>query len=625
MKFRSDIEGLRAVAIIPVVLYHTNASLVPGGYVGVDVFFVVSGFLISRIILEDVTRGSFSYLTFYRRRIRRIFPALFFMLLVVSAAAFIILPPAALIEYGQTLVATAFFVSNMEFYRLSGYFGGAAELKPLLHTWSLAVEEQFYIFFPIVLLATRRWLSSRFGIVIVACAITSFFFCGWLEMRHPNAAFYFGPSRAFELMVGAVLALDQLPKLTNRFSQEIVGTAGLGAIMISAFGFDHTTSFPVPGALPPCIGAAAIIYSGQTAETAMANFLSLRPIRFFGSISYSLYLWHWPLLSLARNYFLNPLTPFQTSCAVALAIAMAVFSRQLIENPFLSEERRTKSIFGPAGAVTIGVAAFGVVLFLGAGIPERFSPYALRLFGYSGDFNQRRSECHDEPNHVIPYDRNCYFGTSRARAVVAVWGDSQGAELSVALGDAVAPALSVMEITSSGCPPAVGFNSAEMPTCAAHNQETVINLVHDGRIRDVLLIARYSAYDQSGKWPSFKRGFEKAISELSASGKRILVIYPVPGFPRSVPETIGMMVSRGLPPGSYKLDLASYRAENAAAIEELNAVTAKFHVRGVGTQNILCGKQYCSTYDGRDVLYFDDSHMSVSGARKLAAAIKPLL
>jgi peptidoglycan/LPS O-acetylase OafA/YrhL len=624
VKFRSDIEGLRAVAIVPVVLYRASSGLVPGGYIGVDVFFVISGFLISKIILDGVDNGTFSYRSFYERRIRRIFPALFFMLAGVSLASLFILSPGSLKEFGVTLAATALFVSNMEFPRLSGYFGGAAELKPLLHTWSLAVEEQFYIFFPAVLVATKRWLRSRFLAVILACGAISFLTSVWLVMRHPATAFYFGHSRAFELMMGAALALDALPQL-SRMSREIVAGAGLCMIAVGAFAFDRATPFPGINAVLPCLGAAAVVYAGQSGQSAMAALLSLPPIRFVGAISYSLYLWHWPILSLARNYYLIALTPFQTFCAVLLAVVMAVISWRFVERPFLAGERPRRSIFVRAGAVMAAALALSAILIPSEGLPARFSPESQRLFLYSDDVNPRRGQCNGDDRRSIPYAKNCYFGAAAAHDVVAVWGDSHGMNLSVALGEIVGPGRSVMEITATWCPPALDFDRVGKFNCDAHNRETITNLLADPHVRTVVLVARYGAYSRSIVWPNFKTGFEKAISELVASRKHVIVVYPVPVYPHTVPDAVGMMVARGIPPESYVLALSKYREENSVAIVELDAVTAKFHLSRVATEGVFCRQQYCFAYDGHDVLYMDDNHLSVSGARKLAAAIKPLL
>ena len=205
-EFRADIQGLRAIAVIAVVLYHADGGLLPGGFVGVDIFFVISGFLISGILMNELDRGVYSLAGFYRRRVRRLFPALYVMLAVVLAGGSILLPPGALRELGHTAVTTVFFVSNFDFLKLSEYFAGNSQLKPLLHTWSLAVEEQFYIFFPPFLaLLWWRW-RKHFRLIILMVAVISLAVSAWAVRRHPSAAFYLAPSRVFELLIGVLVA-----------------------------------------------------------------------------------------------------------------------------------------------------------------------------------------------------------------------------------------------------------------------------------------------------------------------------------------------------------------------------------------------------------------------------------
>ncbi len=625
MKFRSDIEGLRALAVIPVVLYHANNKWVPGGYIGVDVFFVISGFLISKIILDGVMDGTFSFRSFYRRRIGRIFPALFLMLGVTSLAALVVLSPAALTEFGVTLRSTALFVSNIEFNRLSGYFGGDAELKPLLHTWSLAVEEQFYIFFPVLLLGTKRWFRGKYLIVIVVCFLVSLLMSVLLVARHPQAAFYLGPPRAFELLIGALIALDALPKNLNPMARDFIGGLGMALIAISAFMFNQATTFPGVNALLPCLGAAAIIYAGQCGQSIVGRCLSLPALRFIGAISYSLYLWHWPVLVIARNYFLADLTQIQSVCCVLCALGLSIVSWRYVEQPFRARANSDKPIFFVAGATMTAALVFAAAISLTNGFPNRFSAEALRMFRYGDDFNHRRPQCHGGPDNNIAYADNCLFGPSGNRHVVAVWGDSYGAELAVALEEVIGTGFSVMEVTSSACPPALGFKTKDRPKCAAHNYDAVVGLTHDERVDVVILVAKYGHYVEPGLWPVFERGFEEAISTLVASGKRVIVIYPLPVYPRPVPDTLGMMVARGQQPESYQLPASKYREENGIAIAELNSLTEKYRLQRVLTEDLFCSKSACSPYEGGEVLYWDDTHLSVSGAKKLAVAIKALL
>jgi hypothetical protein len=392
---------------------------------------------------------------------------------------------------------------------------------------------------------------------------------------------------------------------------------------VSVLAFDQTTLFPGPNALLPCLGAAGIIYAGQSGTSATAKFLSLPAMRFIGAISYSLYLWHWPVLSLMKTYNIGEVTPIQTACAVLVAFVMAVISWRLVEQPFRAGVRRDKPVFRTAAAVMAGALALSAAMIVNSGLPQRFPLASQRLFRYSRDSNPRLMQCVDGLAGDISYAGNCRFGAAGARNIVAVWGDSHGSELSVALGEAVVPDHSVMQITSSACPPALDFSTPARPKCAAHNRDTLANLVRDERVHTVVIIAHYGGY--IGKGSKFRMGFERAIAALVAAHKQVVIVYPVPQFPYPVPDALGMMVARGIPVEDFHIPLSEYRQQNAVAIAELDAMTAKYGLPRVETQEIFCDRLICKAYDGRDVLYWDDNHVSISGARKLAALVKPLL
>ncbi len=295
-KYRPDIDGLRAVAVIPVVLFHTGLEFFSGGFVGVDIFFVISGYLISNIILNDISKNKFSILTFYERRIRRIFPALFVVLLLTLCAAMLILLPKELKYFGKELFAATFFYSNYQYMFSLGYAAPAAETKPLLHLWSLAVEEQFYIIFPVYLYLASRFSRNWLGVVTAALTLLSLAYGVMLVASNPEPAFFSTPARAWELMLGAMLAIFPRKTLAPQGVAELLTAAGLGAIVYAIFFYSSVTPFPGAAALAPCVGAALIIYVGESNPSYAGRLLSTGWFRYPGLISYSLYLWHWPML-----------------------------------------------------------------------------------------------------------------------------------------------------------------------------------------------------------------------------------------------------------------------------------------------------------------------------------------
>ena len=307
-KYRPDIDGLRAVAVLPVVLYHAGYKAFSGGFVGVDIFFVISGFLITSILTEDIQRGGFSLASFYERRLRRIFPPLFVMAACCLVVAFVLYPPDHLLRFGKSLIAMTFFVSNLFFWREApggGYFaetGRSFDTDALLHTWSLSVEEQFYVFFPWALYALHRWARHREFAVLSAAIVFSFALSAWGLERAPAATFYLLTTRSWELLLGAVAAKWILRFPETRWLRETLSIIGVGLIAYAVFCFTKDTPFPGPNAIFPCVGAFLIIFAGMGGPSSVGAVLSTRPAVSIGVISYSLYLWHWPLIAFLKYF-----------------------------------------------------------------------------------------------------------------------------------------------------------------------------------------------------------------------------------------------------------------------------------------------------------------------------------
>ena len=286
--YRRDIDGLRAIAVLAVVFHHLSAPLVPGGYVGVDVFFVISGYLITSIISREMAEGRFTFTGFYERRARRIFPALFAMLAVTLAAGYFLLLPSDMVATLRGALGTLFFASNVVFWRdmAAGYFAATdAALNPLLHTWSLAVEEQFYVFFPILLLLCYRYARRHIVWVLIVGAAVSLGSAALLVKNKSVAVFFLSPFRAWELLAGSLLAFNAVPLLRSRALRELIAAAGFAAIVVACFLFDSKTTFPGLTALVPVLGAVAIIHAGASGSSFVGNLLQLRPMVCVGLIS----------------------------------------------------------------------------------------------------------------------------------------------------------------------------------------------------------------------------------------------------------------------------------------------------------------------------------------------------
>jgi peptidoglycan/LPS O-acetylase OafA/YrhL len=613
-EFRPDIQGLRAVAIVPVVAYHAFGGLVPGGFVGVDVFFVISGFLITRILVREIEAGSFSVAAFYARRVRRLFPALFAMLAATLVAGLALLPPEPLAALGTSTAWTAIFAANFHQERTLGYFAEAAELQPLLHTWSLGVEEQFYITFPLFLAAVHRFFPRRLRLAVWMGVLGSLAWSVRLVMVDPDGAFYLPQSRAFELGIGALLALGAVPTLARASARvrDALSLTGIGMIVAAFVAIDARTPYPGLAALLPCLGTALVIHAGDGRETAAARLLRLAPLQYVGAVSYSLYLWHWPVLVFTRYVVLDELDAAGLAAALAIAFGLASLSYHWIERPVLGWRAGSMRVFAGGVALVLAVGLVGLAVARSDGLPQRFDARSLDAFAAAGDFSRARDACHFDGSPAN-YARSCVFGAPGAPATVAVWADSFGAELSVALGERLTrEGRAVRQLTASSCPPALGYNRWNRPLCARHNRAMLDALVADPAIETVVLFADYGGYGDDR--PRVIAGLREAALALHAAGKRIVLVYPLPTPRFDVPKASGLIAWRGGDPQAW-----GARAPDPAALateRSLDALARAVDGEAVRPAVALCANGFCRTTgpDGA-ALYFDDRHLSLSGAR----------
>jgi peptidoglycan/LPS O-acetylase OafA/YrhL len=351
LKYRAEIDGLRALAVVPVILFHAGFELFSGGFVGVDVFFVISGYLITTILIEDMENNRFSLLNFYERRARRILPALFFVMLVCIPFAWMWMLPNQMKDFSQSLVAVSLFASNILFWRESGYFDAAAEEKPLLHTWSLAVEEQYYIFFPIFLILAWRFGKNRVFWMIVVMASASLLLSEWGWRNKPTANFYLAPTRAWELFAGSIAAF--IVQKNGVQKNNFLALLGLAGIVFSIFFYDESTPFPSVYALVPVIGVVLLVLYAER-ETLAAKLLSTKAFVGIGLISYSAYLWHQPLFAFSRIKLLQEPSSMLMSVLALCSLLLAYFSWKFIETPFRKRGAVTRNkvfIFSALGLV----------------------------------------------------------------------------------------------------------------------------------------------------------------------------------------------------------------------------------------------------------------------------------
>jgi peptidoglycan/LPS O-acetylase OafA/YrhL len=637
MKHRPDIDGLRAVAVIPVVLFHAGVLYFGGGYIGVDVFFVISGFLITGILLEDIRKERFSIASFYERRARRILPALFIVLLFASVAAYKLLMPNEARDYGRSLIATLFFVSNVAFSREMGYFDGPAELKPLLHTWSLAVEEQFYILYPLFLFLITRFFRKKYATAIGSVLVVSFAYSVWRVHTEPSTSFYLATTRAWELLIGGLLAIQSIPRLRHKFAANSVGFAGLGLIAYGVFAFSAATPFPGARAIFPCLGAALIIYSGMEVQTLVAKVLSLKPMVFVGLISYSLYLWHWVIIVYTKQYLDHSLTGRESLVVIAASFVFSSLAWKYVENPFRGRGAigtRT-SIFAGAAAVAMLFAVFGLAALKTQGFPSRLPSEARALIDGRQDFWSRRDAC----DHKI-----CTVGASGMPESFILWGDSHAGALApmferLALSNKIAGAIAF----HSGCAPLLNLKryGAGAVDCTAFG-DSVIEYIKSHNIRTVFLHGRWGLYAESRRqeeglplyltpdlrpeenYPAFRQLVDSTLQRLHSMDVSVIVIASVPEVGTDVPTALARDEMAGKP-----LEIALLRDDfmkrQGRAFEALHDAAEKYSAQIVYPHQLLCANSQCSVLEGHNPLYCDNDHLSVHGAMYLMPLFESLV
>ncbi|MDH5229689.1 MAG: acyltransferase [Gammaproteobacteria bacterium] len=361
MQYRREIDGLRAIAVLPVILFHAGFEIFSGGYIGVDVFFVISGYLITTIILQEQDSGKFSIARFYDRRARRILPALFVVMIVCIPFAWTLMLPSQFKAFSESLVAVIIFVSNILFWQQSGYFAAAAEEKPLLHTWSLAVEEQYYVFFPIFILLFWRMGKSNLMYLIIVITAISFSLAEYASRFHPNANFFITPTRAWELLVGSLAAFILFKKTIKPNS--IFSSLGVLLIIISIFVYDDGAPWPSMYSLAPVLGTMLIIlYTGK--NSLAYKMLSMRFFVGIGLISYSAYLWHQPLFAFARIQSVGEPSQFLMGTLAFVSLVLAYFTWRFVEKPFRNREKMSLKALtlytAPTAAIIVAIGFFGV-------------------------------------------------------------------------------------------------------------------------------------------------------------------------------------------------------------------------------------------------------------------------
>ncbi|MGC6464401.1 MAG: acyltransferase family protein [Akkermansiaceae bacterium] len=555
-RYRPDVDGLRALAVIPVVFFHAALGF-PGGFVGVDIFFVISGYLITTIITRDILRDEFSMKGFWERRIRRILPASAFMALCVLIAGAFILLPYQYEDLGKSAVSQTFMVSNFYFWQQDGYFAAPSDFELLLHTWSLAVEEQFYFLFPLLLV----FLFKKGPKAVIWGAVFLFIISlGWSiygVRNHPSATFYLLPARAWELLIGALIAIAPIKLPSNRTLLNLMSWLGVALIVFSFSQYSLRTPFPGIAALPPVLGAGLLILANRDTLTTPGKLLSLRPVVFIGKISYSLYLWHWPLLVFGKHLSVRD-TPLETRwLLVGASFLMAVLSWRFIEAPFRSKTALLKSrkqVFQFFYVSTIALTLAGTVVYKLEGIPARFESDAREIAIVAEE-----ELIVDDTKEVRTTGKLPLLGPPREGKVplpVLIWGDSHAQMMLPVVRDLCNERnVDLYYSVRAAHPPILNTNRyPDRPDVAGFN-DAVFGFVKDQKIRKIVLIARWTKYcvpspdsnsvaitDREGSdiHPTevFETYLNKMVATLHEMGIKVWIVRQIPYQERSPVELL---------------------------------------------------------------------------------------
>nr|WP_217343851.1 acyltransferase family protein [Noviherbaspirillum sp. L7-7A]MBV0877936.1 acyltransferase [Noviherbaspirillum sp. L7-7A] len=535
LAYRPDIDGLRAVAVISVVLFHIEKRLVPGGFAGVDIFFVISGYLITLLIYSQIRNGNFCFAAFYRRRINRIIPPLFVMIAVVLAFGLAILSPTDLTRLFKGAVAAAAAVSNIYFWREYGnYFNGGVDEAALLHTWSLGVEEQFYIIWPILLLALARLRPTALFISIMLGLLAAVVASELGVRVAASASYYLLPTRFFELMTGGALAILICHKGApfSFLASTVCGLAGSALMFGSLFFLTEAAPFPGVNALYPCLGTALLIASGANSRTLTARALSAKPMVFIGLISYSLYLWHWPVIAYA-TYLEIPITLVSGVLIFAGSIVIAFLSWKFVEIPFRRSgaEMTFAMTAGRRYVMPLTMLAFASVAVIGnGGLPGRFDPRVVEYEKIIATAPEKlHHQCHSPTFfYQRALDSSCILGASSKPAEMILIGDSYANHFTgmvdvLARQDDVA----VMHYTMDGCMPlkeiALGPSASYAEKCRSRNRLSY-DIIASGSYKYVILAASWPNDGTAAYFARLHEGLRDSVSSILSAGAKPIII-----------------------------------------------------------------------------------------------------
>ena len=632
VKYRAEIDGLRAIAVVAVILFHAGIPAIGGGFVGVDIFFVISGYLITSIIIADKEANRFSIARFYERRARRILPALFLVLLACLIPAWLWLPPRDMISFCKSLFTLSLFSSNFLFWSEAGYFDISAELKPLLHTWSLAVEEQFYLFFPMLIALVwpfgRRWVVA----VVVVLGFASYGAAHIGVVYYPNGAFFLLPTRGWELLLGAAVALYhsvspvRLPdNFWKRALYDVASVAGLALITYSVYSFSKQTPFPSVYTLAPTLGTCILLLF-CVRGTLVSSLLSLRLLVGLGLISYSAYLWHYPIFAFARHISVSAPGQWAFSLLSLVTFGLAYLSWRFVERPFRDPHRVSR----------IGILVFSIGGIFGLG---SFGSHGVVSNGFDAwrvNAEQRAVLGRIRRNPLSP---KCLYEERDSRPKTpcvhndgvpswAILGDSHASELAMMLGLTLKERGEALKQFSSKGKPWFNHLCKGAETCRTWTEHAIDQIVDDPNIRNIVVIYRINLHLFGEHVPTYPHlpnsvstesraaiwnNYVEVLNRLNSSGKRVILVLQPPEVRKSLPNLV--FQSRLSPSNIAGVSREWWALRSAYVTKRLKDIPQS--VRVVDPTDIFCDEINCTAVRDGVSWYFDEDHLSLEGASKI--------
>jgi len=605
--YRWDIQGLRAIAVLAVVLFHINPTWLPGGYIGVDIFFVISGYLIMGFIWRDLKQERFSLLNFYTKRVYRLFPALFVTVLLSSIAAYFILLPNEGEIYLKSMISTLFYVSNFYFYTEANYFNDAMEYYPLLHTWSLSVEEQFYMLFPLILMFIYRKKMKHVLTILLLLGLVSLMLSQWFVNEDASFAFFSSPTRFFQFIIGGLIAIYLQGHKVAKRGSDIGVIVGLGIIFYTLYFYSEKTLFPGVNALLPSLGAGLVMYFGINAGYTKL-FLENKLINLIGNASYSIYLWHWPLLVFYKLKFSPSLSTKEQLALLLISIFLGILSWYFIENKFRKTNMRNVSLRPIVKVIGLSSLISLVTVLIFIYHPYKKLRYKDKANAYlkhnTSDFRAGTCFLTSKYNDVKFYDKQKCVAYKEGKKNYLLFGDSHAAHFYSAFATLIKDDETLTQVTTSGCNPLLPYRGAKR--CIGLNKWAYEELIREKHF-DVIVL--------SALWFSIhKKDFQYSLTQLAKYTDTLVVFGPSMSYKQPLPRLL-LNLQKG--EDSTQIYKSAGLYEKLALMDKAlkSYVSTMDNVKYISVLDTLCDKKGCKTItpDGTPI-NFDDSHLTHEGA-----------